>query len=492
MQELNIPKQPPSMAEVKEALIKAVKTRIPKGKFGILFSGGIDSVIIAKICKDQKADFICYTAGFNANAPDLRNAEYAAKALSLRLRTRIGNPEEILKKVITLINQPDAVQAGVAMPLYVACEMAKEDGIKVVLNGTGADELFAGYARYKKSKDLNKDCYSDILNIHKKDTIRDQMVAKANGLEGISPFLDKGLIELALAIPAEQKIAESNKMVLRQIAISMGIPKAIAMRPKKAAQYGSYADKAIGKLAKKIPKSEYLNSFLKKPKLGVLFSSGKDSCYALYTMLKQNYEIICLITIKSKNKDSFMFHTPAVEMAKLQSEAIGIPIMFHETEGEKEEELKDLEAAIQKAKELYKIEGIVTGALFSEYQSERIQKIADKLGLKTFSPLWHKSQETEMRELIQNGFEFILTAVAADGLDKSWLGRKIEEKDIDKLVALNKKNGLNVCGEGGEFESLVLNAPFFKKRIIIEKAEIQIESECIGRYVIEKAGIASK
>ena len=227
-------------------------------------------------------------------------------------------------------------------------------------------------------------------------------------------------------------------------------------------------------------------------KLGVLFSSGKDSCYALYLMQKQKHEISCLITIKSKNKDSFMFHTPAIEITELQSQAMEIPIMFHETEGEKEEELKDLEEAIKKAKEQYHIEGIVTGALYSEYQSDRIQKIADKLGLKTFSPLWHKNQEQELRELIQNGFEFILTAVAADGLDKSWLGKIITEKDIDKLAELNNKNGMNIAGEGGETESLVLNAPFFKKRIVIEQSKIEMESSCVGRLVIEKANIKEK
>ena len=134
----------------------------------------------------------------------------------------------------------------------------------------------------------------------------------------------------------------------------------------------------------------------------------------------------------------------------------------------------------------------MTGALYSEYQSDRIQKIADKLGLKTFSPLWHKNQEQELRELIQNGFEFILTAVAADGLDKSWLGKIITEKDIDKLAELNNKNGMNIAGEGGETESLVLNAPFFKKRIVIEQSKIEMESSCVGRLVIEKANIKEK
>ncbi|MDD4878541.1 MAG: diphthine--ammonia ligase [Candidatus Nanoarchaeia archaeon] len=478
-----------SLEQVKKALMSAVKSRIPKEKFGILFSGGLDSILIARICRELKADFICYTAGFDNQAEDIEKAQIAAKALNFKLKTRIANPEQTLKKVLQVLNDSNPIQIGVAMPLYAACEMAKED-VKVVLNGTGADELFGGYARYKKTNTLNKDCRKDFLAIQSKDCIRDAKIAEANNLTAISPFMDEELAKLALSLPPEKKIGEHNKLILRQIAISMGVPEAIAMRAKKAAQYGSNADKAIEKLAKGVSKTEYLSSLLKKPmKLGVLFSSGKDSCYALHLMQKQKHEISCLITIKSKNKDSFMFHTPAIEITELQSKAMEIPIMYHETEGEKEEELKDLEEAIRKAKKQYQIEGIVTGALYSEYQSDRIQKIADKLGLKSFSPLWHKNQETELRELIENGFEFIFTAVAADGLDKSWLGKVITEKDIDKLVKINEKNGMNIAGEGGETESLVLNAPFFKKKIIIEKAEIKMESECVGRLIIEKAAL---
>ncbi|MDI6738610.1 MAG: diphthine--ammonia ligase [Nanoarchaeota archaeon] len=478
-----------SLEQVKQALTKAVKTRIPKEKFGILFSGGLDSVLIARICRELKADFICYTIGFNKEAEDIKKAEYAAKALNFKLKTKIADAEATLKKVISILNNPNPIQIGVAMPLYAACEMAKED-VKIVLNGTGADELFAGYARYKKTKTLNKDCRKDFIDIQAKDCLRDAKIAEANGLTAISPFMDQDLAKLALSLPHEKKIGERNKLILRQIAISMGVPEEIALRAKKAAQYGSNADKAIEKLARGSSKTEYLSSLLKKKiKLGALFSSGKDSSYALYLMKKQGYEISCLITIKSKNKDSFMFHTSAIEMAELQAEAMEIPIMFRETEGEKELELNDLEDAIRAAKEKYLIEGIITGAMYSEYQSERIQKIAGKLELKAFSPLWHKSQEEELRELIREGFEFILTAVAADGLDKSWLGKTITEKDVDKLVELNKKTSLNIAGEGGEFESLVLNAPFFKKRIVIEKSRIEMESSCVGRLVIEKAAL---
>jgi asparagine synthase (glutamine-hydrolysing) len=174
-------------------------------------------------------------------------------------------------------------------------------------------------------------------------------------------------------------------------------------------------------------------------------------------------------------------------MAELQAEAMETPIIIQKTSGKKEDELKDLEKALIKAKNKYKIEGIVTGALFSHYQRERIEKIADKLALKIFSPLWHMNQEEEMKELIKQDYEIIFSSIAADGLNKSWLGRKITKKDVDNLVKLNEKIGLNIAGEGGEFESLVLNCPLFKKKIKILDSEIKMENEYTGKFLINKA-----
>jgi diphthine-ammonia ligase len=200
----------------------------------------------------------------------------------------------------------------------------------------------------------------------------------------------------------------------------------------------------------------------------------------------------CLITIKSRNKDSYMYHTPNIELASLQAEALGIPMLMHETEGEKEKELEELEKALVEAKKKFRIEGVVTGALYSNYQRERIEKICEKLGLKVFSPLWHANQELELREILQSGFKVIMTAVAAEGLDKSWLGRELSGKDVDKLVLLEKKMGLNVAGEGGEYESLVLDAPNFSKKIVIEKSRIIEENKNTAKLLIEKTRLEEK
>jgi len=478
-------------------LIQSIEKRIPQRKFGLLFSGGLDSTFIALILKKLNCKFTCYVAALhNPNrkeAEDLTYAIKAAKLLHLDLKIiKIPEPKvpSLLKKIVPLIEDSNVVKVGVALPFYVACQQAKKDNCKVIFSGLGSEEIFAGYERHKKSNNINKECLSGLLKMFERDTYRDDVITMNNNLELRLPFLDKKLINYSLKIPEKYKIKQDQtKVILRQVASKQGMPKELALRKKKAAQYGSNFHKAIKKLAKKQLMSSYLRQFYPRHnlKLGALVSSGKDSIYALHVMQKQNYEISCMISIKSKNPDSFMFHTPGIEMVKLQSEALQIPLIEQETQGEKEIELKDLKKALKKAKEEYNIQGIVTGALYSNYQRERIEKVADSLQLKIFSPLWHMDQETEMREILNQGFSFILTKIAAEGLNKSWLNRIITHKDIDALVQLNEKVKINIAFEGGEAESLMIDGPIFKKRIEIKKVKIQEESEILATLLIEKA-----
>jgi ABC transporter with metal-binding/Fe-S-binding domain ATP-binding protein len=225
-------------------------------------------------------------------------------------------------------------------------------------------------------------------------------------------------------------------------------------------------------------------------KVGVLFSGGKDSTYALFKAWKKD-EVICLITVISKNKESYMFHTPNIDITKLQAEALSLPLIQAFTEGKKEEELKDLETAIKKAKETFNIEGVVTGAIESVYQSERIQKICNKLSISCINPLWKKNQEELLNELINNKFKVIISGVFAYPLDESWLGREIDEKSIKELVELRKKYHTSPSGEGGEIETTVLDAPFFKKKIEILESEIQAKDNS-GVFIIKKARLVNK
>ena len=207
-------------------------------------------------------------------------------------------------------------------------------------------------------------------------------------------------------------------------------------------------------------------------KLGILFSGGKDSTMATYLAKRNGYEISCLISVFSENKESYMFHTPSISKTKQQAKAMDIPIIIQKTKGEKESELKDLEKAIQKAKRDFKIQGVITGAVESVYQSSRIQKICDKLELECFNPLWQKPQFEILENLLKNKFKVILTGVYAYPLTKSWLGRKINRDFIREMKKLNKKYKISPAGEGGEFETFVLECPLFKKPLKIMDSKI--------------------
>ncbi len=503
-----LPEHKGSFEEIKEhtknRLDAAIKKRIPDCKFGLLFSGGIDSTYLAHYFKEQGYDFTSYTAVLDSDGvipSDLTSAQKAAKELGLKLKIKKIKINEIpsyLKKIVPLIEDSNVVKVGVALTFYLACEMAKEDGCKVIFSGLGSEEIFAGYDRHKNSANINQECVSGLLKMYERDLYRDDVLTMDNNLELRLPFLDLKLADYALKIPERYKIKENlGKWILRQIAQEKGIPLEFTLHKKTAAQYGSRFDNALGKLAKlhKFPtKSAYLRTFYPSHnlKLGLLFSGGKDSLYAAYIMQKQNYELTCLITLQSSNPNSFMFHTPAINIVPLQAEALRLPLIVQETKGEKEAELKDLENALALAKREHKIDGVITGAVFSTYQRDRIEKICDKLGLKIFSPLWHKPQEEEVLELLENKFEFIFTAVAGEGLDKSWLNKKITLVELEKLKKLNVKYGVHVAGEGGELESLVLDCPLFKKKLVLEEVEIKEENKNTARLMVQKAKLVEK
>jgi diphthine-ammonia ligase len=225
-------------------------------------------------------------------------------------------------------------------------------------------------------------------------------------------------------------------------------------------------------------------------RLGVLFSGGKDSTLALqYASEKE--EVACLITIISENKESYMFHTPNIDMSALQAEALALPRVTRCTKGKKEEELEDLEDAIAQATKQHRIEGVVTGAVESVYQTERVQRICNRLGLWCFNPLWKHDQKALLEELLEKGFRIIISGVFAYPLDETWLGKQIDTKMIDRLIELQMKYGLSPSGEGGEIETTVLDSPLFKKKIEILSSNVEYKGNA-GVFTIEQARLVPK
>lgn len=217
-----------------------------------------------------------------------------------------------------------------------------------------------------------------------------------------------------------------------------------------------------------------------------LFSGGKDSTLAVHRMHENGKDVELLLTAFSKNDYSYMFHTPNIRLSSMQAESLGIKQATFDTEGIKDEELIDLERALKE----HDVTELVTGAVASNYQKARIDAICNKLGILHVSPLWHIDPLEELGEISRN-FNAIIMQVSAEGFDDSMLGAKIDAKIVEKLVALNKRYGINMLFEGGEAETFVLDAPLFKKRLEVV-AYHKEWSGMTGRYLIDKLRFVDK
>ena len=221
--------------------------------------------------------------------------------------------------------------------------------------------------------------------------------------------------------------------------------------------------------------------------MAALVTGGKDSILALYRAQKMGHTVEVLATMISRSDDSYMFHFPNIHLTDHISHALEIPLVKAETSGIKEKELDDLKKLLASLD----VDGIVSGAIQSSYQKERIGRICEELGLESVTPLWHEDPLNLMNELIALRFRVIIVGVYAYGLDRNWLGREINAETLEKLVELNEKYQISLVGEGGEYESLVLDAPIFKKRIEIVETETNYENNR-GVLFIKEAKLVNK
>ncbi|ARS89145.1 diphthine--ammonia ligase [Natrarchaeobaculum aegyptiacum] len=211
-----------------------------------------------------------------------------------------------------------------------------------------------------------------------------------------------------------------------------------------------------------------------------LFSGGKDSAWALYRALEEGLDVRRLVTVHP-SADSYMYHVPATDLAGLAAESIGIDLVdvdpddfaattATDSSAQGDDELEPLEAALEDLDEELDagIAGVTAGAVESEYQTSRIQAMCDRLECELFAPLWQEDPRELADAMLEAGFEIVIVQVAAYGLDESWLGRTLDREAIVELEALNDEYGVHILGEGGEFETLVVDGPHMDRRIELE------------------------
>jgi asparagine synthase (glutamine-hydrolysing) len=241
-----------AISAYQKALLMSMKKRTQDFKrVGIIFSGGIDSVIVAWLAKKMVPEVICYTAGIEGST-DIAFARNIAKKLKLKLRvnelTR-SEVEQMIPEIINVIENTNAGQVEVAVPVYAAIKLAHEDGIKVMFTGQGADELFGGYSWYTKVVEkegyqkLREHMTEDLLLLYKETLEREDKIAMAHSIEMREPFLDMEIIRASMHMNLKLNVKSADdifgKHVHRRVAQKLGIPKNIAYRIKEAAQHGS-------------------------------------------------------------------------------------------------------------------------------------------------------------------------------------------------------------------------------------------------------------
>lgn len=222
-------------------------------------------------------------------------------------------------------------------------------------------------------------------------------------------------------------------------------------------------------------------------RLAALFSGGKDSTYAAHAALQRGWEVDPLVIIVPQDPDSLMLHVPNIRWAPLVADAFGIPHILRAAGTGPDAELD----AIRRALTDLGVDGVVTGAVASDYQHSRIQRIADDLGLRCFSPLWRRPPADLLRDYGIAGMRILVTSVSAEGLDSSWLGRELDASAVDDLLSLARARGVHPVGEGGEYETLVLDASFFQGRFVVDAASASWEGTR-GVYAIEAAHVERK
>ncbi len=202
-------------------------------------------------------------------------------------------------------------------------------------------------------------------------------------------------------------------------------------------------------------------------RLASLYSGGKDSTFSLYLMEQSGHDIPYLVNIVPEDAASWIFHTPNLSVVPLMAESMGKELVTAKSSGTEEGDMEGLRNALDGLD----VEGVVSGAIWSDYQWDRMNIVCGDLGLKLMAPLWRKDQDMLMDQFIDSGIRSMIVGCYAEGLGEEWLGRIIDRQAVEELKAIRARTGISIMGEGGEYESLTIDSPMHSRPLEIVSSE---------------------
>lgn len=454
---VSFPRDPRSFSEAFEA---AVVERLPEsGPAYVMLSGGVDSSLIASIAAEHAETIGVSVSVRGSRSSDREAARLVARELGIELVEVDVDPAEVPEQALSLaraIGEPHALKVSAALPTLFAARAVAERGGKLVLSGAGADEVFGAHARDRENANALAESWAQLLALWESNALAQDSASMASTIEVRYPFLDR---EVVAASWRSLEPSDETKPALRAQLRARGLDR-VAGRPRKAAQYGTGLDDVLARHARslRMSKSRFLARAAQGKPIAALVSGGKDSLYALFLLVRFNYVPRCAISVVSDDPDSFMYHTPTARLIPEVARRLGLVVVLERTRGERERELDALRSALRRAIAEHGIVGVSSGAIKSNYQRDRLLLLCEEAGLSLHSPLWQTDPLAYARSLDARGFVVVVTRVAAEGLSDSDVGRRFSLGWAEKLAG----RGISPVGEGGEFETLVVDCPLYE------------------------------
>jgi diphthine-ammonia ligase len=227
-------------------------------------------------------------------------------------------------------------------------------------------------------------------------------------------------------------------------------------------------------------------------KFVALVSGGKDSVYSISRLVDSGHELVALLHMRSTETyvDSYMYQTVGSELGSVLGECLGVPMFVHSTacrsinrklvyRKTEHDEVEDLYDALLSIKATVSFEGVSSGAILSTYQKNRVESVCQRLGVQSLAPLWQIPQKSLLERMIRDGVDARVVKVASSFLDRGCINMSLSE--VREHLESKAPYETNYCGEGGEYESVVLDCPLFRKRIVVDEYEIEGHPDEAGR-----------